>query len=101
MDDVFYGTIINIKRRFMLIFSDIEYNQFLQEEEDDFLIQMFVFLVQQLLFLQIVLSELNDVCFQEVLIKDNLSFLYFCIIGINEIMLFKINKVYVDNVKLL
>ncbi|XP_052695012.1 uncharacterized protein LOC128173369 [Crassostrea angulata] len=37
MDDVSYGTTTNIKRRFMPTFSDTEYNQLLQEEEDDLL----------------------------------------------------------------
>lgn len=37
MDDVSYGTTTNVKRRFMPTFSDTEYNQLLQEEEDDLL----------------------------------------------------------------
>ncbi|XP_061182677.1 uncharacterized protein LOC133191035 [Saccostrea echinata] len=37
MDDVSYGTTSNGKRRFMPTFSDSEYNQLLQEEEDDLL----------------------------------------------------------------
>ena len=37
MDDVSYGTTSNGKRRFMPTFSDTEYNQLLQEEEDDLL----------------------------------------------------------------